>query len=386
MNASKSFVIFSGGNDRAVLAFLRALSICGHRAYIIARTRADRVLRTRFARDVVFVRDTPDLSIDIFLHCIERVRLATHDESLVILPSSEYLNNFLLQHKSQIEQTGCSIPLVDAPTYNLLTEKRSSTTFFAAGGLEVPKEFDCLDERKLPLVAKPLRNLDAKGMSLYPILLHTKEDLQAFAAGNVAEDFFFQEYVQGESRYLFVYISHDSLQVLTWSQRNLLQQPCGKSMLFAAPDNLHEEPVAQRIIERLHAVKFTGLGMIELIQDGSRTIFIEMNPRVWGPLQFCLDQQQPLLQAFIGECLCGDPNAYTSKLGDRQRPYYFWLGGLLETFASRKRPTWHAIGIRWPQLIIIAIRNDIFLRADSWRCFIFEALKSLGKAIHGNRY
>lgn len=385
MDSRKSFVIFSGSNDRAVLAFLRALSICGHRAYIVARTRADRVLRTHFARDVVFVRDTADLTIEIFLQCIEQVRQTACDGELVILPSSEYLNNFLLQHRDQIENTGCNIPLVDATTYNLLTAKRSATTFFASGGITVPTEYDHPESRKLPLVAKPLRNIDEQGKSLYPALLHTREDLQKFAAANIAEDYFFQEYIQGESRYLLVYISRDSKQVRTWSHRNLMQQPCGKSMLFAAPDNLHDEPVAQRIIEQLHALKFTGLGMIELIRDDSRTVFIEMNPRVWGPVQFCLDQHQPLLQAFIGECLHGDPLLYTTKLGTRKRSYYFWLGGVLDTIASRRRPTWHTSRISWLKLIRIGMQNDVFLRIDSWRYFLYEIASSLSKAIHVKR-
>ena len=47
MNA-KAFLVFSGGNDRAVLAFLRALRSCGERACVVARTSSDPIFRTSF--------------------------------------------------------------------------------------------------------------------------------------------------------------------------------------------------------------------------------------------------------------------------------------------------------------------------------------------------
>jgi hypothetical protein len=385
MNTRKSFLVFSGGNDRAVLAFLRALSLCGHNAYIVARTHSDRILRTHFSRDVVLVRGSHELTPDLFFHCLEKVRLTSGDQELIILPSSEYFNAFLLRHRDHIERSGCQIPLVDARTYSLLTEKRSSTDYFSAGGITVPTEYSAPGDRQLPMVAKPLYNIDRRGRSLYPALLHTIEDVQNFTATNAIEDFFFQEYVHGPSRYLFVYISRDHKHVITWSQRNLLQQPNGKSMLFASPDELHNDPIAQRIIDRLHATNFVGLGMVELIQDKGRTVFIEMNPRIWGPIQFCLDQHQPLLQAFVGDCLHGDPLRYTTNLGNQRRAYYFWLGGLLETLASHSRPIWHAERVPWLKLIGTAIRNDVFIRMDSWRCFLFEAARSLIRAAHVNR-
>ena len=154
-------------------------------------------------------------------------------------------------------------------------------------------------------------------------------------------------------------------------------------MLLAEPCEFHKTPMAKRLVEVLTAAKFEGLGMIEMIRDGSRLVFIEMNPRIWGPIQFCIDQGQPILQAFIGKCLHGDPNRYVNTRPRRKRSYYFWLGGLLETLSSRARPDWHGHRFSWFRLAGICARNDIYLRADSWRCFFLEIAQSIRKGIYG---
>ena len=67
--------------------------------------------------------------------------------------------------------------------------------------------------------------------------------------------------------------------------------------------------------------------MVEMIQAEGHHVFIEMNPRIWGPVQFCIDQHQPILQAFIGECLHSDASRYLDRTPRIRRKRYFWLGG-----------------------------------------------------------
>ena len=384
MSDGRVFLVFSGGNDRAVLAFLRALSLCGQRALIVARTGTDRILRTRYRRDVVHVRETADLTLAIVQDCIGRARSKGSGEKLVILPSSEYFNHFLLQHRDRIEQLDCEIPLVNTAVYDLLTNKRSAAALFASAGVQIPAEVPTLDRMRLPLVAKPLRNVVPGGGTQYPVLLRTAADADRFMSTFTVEDFFFQELVEGESLYLLVHMARDHERVLLWSQRNLLQQPQGKSMLLAEPCGLHEQPIAARLVDVLRAARFSGLGMIEMIRDGDRLVFIEMNPRIWGPIQFCLDQGRPLLQAFIGECLHGDPERYADR-HPRRRSYYCWFGGLLDTLYSHARPDWHANRLSWLNLTRICAGSDVYLRADSWRCFFSEIGQSMFKVMNGNR-
>lgn len=370
--AEKSFLVFTGGNDRAVFGFLRALSLCGRRAHVIARTENDRILRSSFRRDVRWVRPTHDLSLDIFAECIRRVRADAGDSTLVVLPSTEYFNTFLLRHRREIEEMGCEIPLVEASLYTQLTEKRSAADFFSAAGLTVPCEINAPAVCEPPVVAKPFRNVSAAGQSLYPHLLDTRAELGAFFAAHDMNDYFFQEYVRGDSLYLLFHLSQTVSQDFIWSQRNLLQQPDGKSMLLAEPSGFHNSETGGRIVHALRNAGFHGLGMVEVIRAADRDVFIEMNPRIWGPVQLCLDQRQPLLQAFIGEVLHDDPTRYTDCRSRLRRRRYFWLGGLLDTLRAGRRPKWHTAKHALFPVILRNLASDVYLRKDSWRCFLHD--------------
>ena len=374
MNAStsKSFLVFSGGNDRAVIAFLRALNLCGHRAHIVARTKKDRVLKTDFKKDVRWVRQTHDLTIETFKECIQRVRDYAKDEIFILLPSTEYFNTFLLQHRDEVEELGCEVPLVDRSLYSKLTEKKSSTSLFSEMGISIPAE---IPEEHVapPIVAKPIRNSSASGQSIYPHLIDSQEKLENFINNHKAEEYFFQEYLTGESHYLMFYIPRTSGLNIVWSQQNILQQPGGKSVVFATPSNFHLSETASRIVSALNKVNFHGLGMVEVMKTYDRDVFIEMNPRIWGPSQFCVDQDQGLLQAFIGDTLFGDPNKYLNCTTKNRRNFYLWSGGVLKTILSGQLLTRHKGLTPQPRLTIGKIICDLYLRKDSWRCFIWDA-------------
>jgi hypothetical protein len=377
--AEKAFLVFSGGNDRAVLGFLRALRLCGERAHIVARTRDDRILRTRYRRDVAWVRPDHSLNLGIFAECVERAREKAGSRTLAVLPSTEYFNTFLLKYRAEVEGMNCEVPLVDASIYDRLTGKRTSTDFFAAAGFSVPREWREPDAGRLPVVAKPLHNVSRSGQSLYPCLLQTPAQLEAFRNKMDAGEYFLQEYVRGESLYLLMYVPSVGGSAFTWSQRNLLQQPEGKSMLLAEPSDFHSSETATRLVDAIRGAGFRGLGMVEMIRSAHREVFIEMNPRIWGPVQFCLDQRQPLLQAFIGETLHGDPRRFVSRRNKTSRSRYFWLGGLADTLAAGRQPDWHAKKRSMASVVFGGVASDVYLRMDSWRCF-FHDLKQAFKA------
>ena len=367
--------MFSGGNDRAIMGFLRALRLCGHRAHVIARTEDDRILRSRFRRDVEWVRPTHELSLDVFSDSVRHARTGSGTKTLVVLPSTEYLNAFLLQNRREIEGMGCEVPLVEAPLYMQLTQKGSAADFFSAAGLSVPRETSHHAHPDLPIVAKPLRNVSTTGQSLYPHLLENCEQRERFLAAHDSGDYFFQEFVRGESMYLLFHISRVVERSFLWSQRNLLQQPGGKSMLLAEPASFHCSPTAERAVLALRRAGFHGLGMVEIIRTGNREMFIEMNPRIWGPVQFCLDQGQPLLQAFIGEALHGDPLRFVNCQSRWRRGRYFWLGGVLETLAVHRSLVGQAANRPILLTIVQNLFRDIYLRRDSWRCFMHDVTR-----------
>jgi hypothetical protein len=116
--------------------------------------------------------------------------------------------------------------------------------------------------------------------------------------------------------------------------------------------------------------------MVEVVRAVNRGVFIEMNPRIWGPVQFCLDRRQPLLQAFIGEALHDDPMRFVDRQPRLRRKRYFWLGGVLETLRAGKRPTWHTARRALFPVILRNLASDIYLRKDSWRCFLHDVFRT----------
>src|SRR3546814_16698740 len=88
-------------------------------------------MSSNFRDDVKWVRTTHSLSLDVFYESVRRVRSGGETNSLVVLPSSEYLNTFLLQNRREIEELGCEVPLVDASLYMKMTQKRSALMFFS---------------------------------------------------------------------------------------------------------------------------------------------------------------------------------------------------------------------------------------------------------------
>ena len=370
----RTFLVFSGGNDRAIISFLRALNGCGQRAAIVARANKDLILKSKYRDWVVHIRKDHALSVEVFQNGLEAARNSTGEKSFVVLPSTEYFNMFLLGNREEIENLGCMVPLVDRIIYALLSEKRSSIDFFKTAGFQVPNELDGGGSLRHPVVAKPKVNVSRDGRSLYPQLLITSQKLEDFLSTEDLSEYFFQEHVGGQSIYLMFYLPRDGSNPITWSQCNYLQQPNGKSILLAKSARFHQTNDAKKIIMALSSLGFWGLGMVELMISEEGGVFIEMNPRPWGPMQLCVDACPQLLECFIGEWCFDQPSRFVTRgaAGGRSDSNYGWLNGLVETLVRGNRPVPH--GYRKGILTVLweCMNNDVYLRRDSWRCFFAE--------------
>ncbi|MBI5767163.1 MAG: hypothetical protein HZA93_05160 [Verrucomicrobia bacterium] len=364
---SRVFLVPSGYNFRAVLAFCRALRLARLPIAIVACTRDDPIFRTRYARNVVYLRPGHKLDVVQFAAATALARSHTGAARCVLAPASEYLVRWALQHRTALESAGCDLPLPDAATYFRVTEKASLTSFCRGFGLPVPAEIPEASPATLPCVAKPRWNVAPDGRSLYPWLLRTPADLARFAAEARPQDFFFQEWVEGRSFYLLFHLpAHGA--ATRYSQENLAQQPGGKSMVLARAADLHRTPEAGRWEAMLRATGFHGLVMLELRQRGSEFVLIEANPRLWGPLQLCVDGCPRLLANYLAEHT-GTAPAPLAARPPRDLPHYLWLGGVIPGASL----AWH---VRPPGSGFLTLlrhcRSDVYLRPDSWRQFLHE--------------
>lgn len=362
----KIFLVPSGYNFRAVLAFCRALAEAGHAPALVAAGADDPVFQTRFARSVVFTRTTRSLELPDFATAIAAARARSGATRCVLAPTSEYLVRWALRQRDDLAALGCDLPLPGERVYLQVTDKASFTAFCCDRGLPVPAELS--SPSSLPCVAKPRWNVAPEGTSLYPWLLRTREDLHRFARESQTSHFFFQEWVHGRSLYLFFHLPRSG-RATVFSQENLAQQPGGKSVLLARVARLHEDAgLVQRWEAALRAAGFHGLVMLELRQraDGD-CVLIEANPRLWGPLQLCVDACPPLLRAYIEEHVGRAPAARPTG-AIRSTGRYGWSGG----FAAG-RPAWHGEAPRpgWLERLRY-LAADVYLRRDSWRQFLRE--------------
>jgi predicted ATP-grasp superfamily ATP-dependent carboligase len=298
---SPIFIVFSGYNPRAVIAFLRGASRAGAEIAVLAAGANDEVFRTAYAPLVRLVRASRELQLESVMGDLIKIREMYKGRQLIIAPSTEALNRFLLKHRRVVEEAGFTLPLVDEKTYLAISDKQSFAVLCRNNGLDVPIEYASTEELRFPCVAKPVTYQNREGRYLNPVILHASRDWGDFLKNHDAKDFFFQEFVRGSSHYLLYYFPEHG-KAYRFSQHNLLQQAGGKSIVAAVPDATYAMPVADRYEELFQNLGFRGFVMVELRNTADhRWVMIEANPRFWGPSQLFLDSGCDFFVAFLSD-------------------------------------------------------------------------------------
>jgi len=359
----------SGHNHRAVIALARWAAVTGVPLHLVGGGKADPVALTDHAGLAFVQRESPTLDVRETCAWIGALRQLHRYDRVVIAPSTEFFNRFLLRHRREIEAAGGIVPLVDEALYARLSDKQAFAELCAAHGIAVPAVFDRLPEQA-PFVAKPRRYLGAAGRQLKPCLVFTADDRDAFVCDESSDDYFFQELVEGESLYLLAHLARDGRATLS-AQQNLMQQRGGGSIVLARAHDFHLEPDAQPYLQLLREVGFHGLVMIEVRRcaRSGRAVMIEANPRLWGPQQFMLDRGvDPFAPLFADHCVEVPRQWRSSEMGH----FYFWSGGLAPQHGACTFHGYSAEGFVADYAAIAAA--DLFARDDSRRLHHHELI------------
>jgi hypothetical protein len=315
----------SGHNIRAVVALCRWAARAGVPVHLAARDAGDPIHLTEHAPRVFVQRRSAALSVGEVTAWIGQLCRQHGYEQVLIAPSTEFFNRFLLRHRPAVEAAGGIIPLVGEALYQQVSDKQAFAAMCAAHAIPVPAVFDGVPDH-LPFVAKPRHYLAASSGQVKPYLIFTPAEREQFLRREAVSEFFFQEFVEGESLYLLAHIARSG-KVTASAQENLMQQACGGSIILARAHGFHLEPEARPYLDMLVGAGFHGLVMVEVrrCRRTGRAVMIEANPRMWGPLQFMLDQHaDPFTPLFADH---GIPVAAPAA-PEPARPYYFWSGGL----------------------------------------------------------
>lgn len=329
--------IFSGFNQRATVAFLRTLKKMGLSYSIIALQENDCIYLSEYRRHIDAVRRHRHLDLDDIVRCIKEVKHVNGSDSLWIAPSTEALNRFLLMHSAKLEELNCVIPLVDEMLYCEISDKYSFCELCSRNGILVPKQSDYIDTFQLPLVAKPYTYY-SKDNSIYsPQIIMSGSDKTKFIEGFNIDDFYFQEFIEGNSFYLLYYFDSNG-NVYKYSQQNIAQQSNGKSILAAIPSDVHELPVSLQYESVLKSLSFRGLIMIEIRNCAGQYYMIEANPRFWGPSQLFVDANVNFFEAMLFDY------GISQSLPDFRNPApakYYWGGGFKQIIKDQKKVVLH---------------------------------------------
>lgn len=363
----KSILIFSGYNQRAVVAFLRTLEDKKIKYGIIASSKKDTIFETIYSKKVFSIRSKKQLILEDFIDNIETCKDKLSTDSYVIAPSTEALNRFLLENREEFEAIKCEIPIVRDGLYELISDKYKFGEICKKNNILTPKECQNIDGIPFPYVAKPKKYFNDNGSVYTPFLISNEKEKRQFLKECEFNDFYFQEFIFGKCLYLLYYFYKDGT-IAKLSQNNKVQQPGGKSMIAAETSDFHKNMESAKYEKLFVNLGYFGLVMVELKECEGRCYMIEANPRFWGPSQLFVDAGINLFDAFLfdNQLLKKKPQ-YPSEIRNKK---YFWYGGLIEAQKSGKDLAYHDYSKeRFEKEYNSWFRVDVYNRADTRSLF-----------------
>lgn len=337
MIKKKVIVVFSGYNNRAVISFLRTLKKNIIRFVIVARDENDPVFNTSFCDNVILTRESQKLNINLVTEYIELIKKTLNVTELFIAPSTEALNRFILKERVALQKLNVTIPLVSEELYEAVSDKKLFCDICREKELLVPKEFDGINDAAFPFVAKPRKYFTPDGSVYAPFLIFDNVQKIDFIKKCNPDDFYFQEYVEGESMYLLYYFHRDS-EIYKFSQENFVQMPEGGSMVAAKSSSFHLSDESKKYEKLFEQLEFYGLVMVELKVDGNKKYMIEANPRFWGPSQLFIDAKNNFFEAFLNDW---GFDVNVPVFTEPESIEYFWFGGVLKAMKDNKALSFH---------------------------------------------
>lgn len=371
-HAKGGLIIFSGFNQRAVIALCRTLELCNFRYVIFAHSKEDSIFKSKYKDKVIAVRRCKYLDIDDFSVCISKIGIKKNEKWL-IAPTSEALNYFLLEHKQNIRKLGCDLALVNKELYHKISNKISFIELCNNFGIPVPPSVPLKKEVKTPVVAKPYVTVNDSGKTLYPIIIKNEAQLEVFLRDKDRTNYFFQKYVYGPSYYLQYYV-YENGYIDRFSMRNLVQQPDGKSIVAAEVAFIENEKRFEIFEKMLRTIGYRGLIMFEIMFEDSKMdnfFAIEANPRMWGPSQLMVDAGRNLFVSFLNDYYKLNLKMDISKKSNLS-DIYFWGSGFLCPQFQCKGMKWHISKKEFWSKYRFFVQNEIYDREDTKDIFISE--------------
>lgn len=363
----KIAILFSGWNQRGVIAFCRFCRKRNIPFRVIARDEKDPVLLTDYKNEVLLIRKEKVLTIEFMRNLYSELSESGFDYP-VLMPSTEYLNRFYLSNRQELETIGFIIPLCDTCLYDKISDKSEFEELCKGNDISTPKEYSRVTEKDIPFVVKP-RKYFFRGQTSVAEKPKLIMDIGSYESlGTIDYDgYYCQEFVGGDSYYLLYYFAKDGSYRI-YSQKNLVQQHSGLSIVAAESSTIHEDSRAEVYTRMFQKIGFRGLVMVEIRDYKGKFYMIEANPRFWGPSQLILDAGMDLFELFaVDNGLLDDLVPSNYKPGIK----YSWVGGFIETSSVGEIVAYHNgyNAEKWVNHFSEWIESDIYRREDTIKLF-----------------
>lgn len=361
---NKVHLIFTGFNQRAVIAFLRTLVKNDQPFALIAKSKSDSIFLSEYKSHVLSVRNKMELDLNDIIHCINEVKQKIPAKQYIIAPSTEALNRFIIENNSKFKDLNCITPLVHKELYESISDKHKFSELCSKNGIEVPNNYKSFKTADVPFVAKLYSYFSSRGNTYSPVLILSENDQNDFKQKYKTEDFFYQKFVTGKSLYLLYYF-HRNGKIFKYSQENIVQQPEGKSVVAAISSNFHLSEESLKYERLLKKINYHGFIMIEIKQDDLSNYMIEANPRFWGPSQLFVDAKMNFFECYLNDY--GDSNYIPEFKDDDKKIKYFWFCGFIESYKNGKKPVFHRED-----------EKNFFIETPDWlQCDIYKRIDTI---------
>jgi hypothetical protein len=354
---NKAILIFTGHNNRAVVALCRALSSINVAFHLVASSETDPIFKTSWASFVSLTRS--DRQVDLALFDSVR-RSVDNNQELLYCPTTEFINVFVLENRNELENLGFTVILPSTDIYGQLTNKSQSIHLIKnISDLKSPQHISW-QVAKAPCIFKPNSNLQ-DGEVLYPIMCLIQSKVEETKQRLDPKQWFVQKYIQGQSYYLCGYLSRNGGVRYYW-QTNLMQQQNGKSIVLARTGaNLDIDE--NQFFDGLANMGYFGPCMMEIIEEADGQLnFIEINPRFWGPLQLGVDACPEMIGLYASDLGFSSIRDLPPQKKNDTTHWYAWANGA-QTHKCHVYPTADLLSDIERQKLLN--KHDVYSRNDT---------------------
>lgn len=359
-------------NARAVIAELRSLSKMEDLEIHIAVNKKVFSNKIRFLSyiqsDKYYEYGDIKNSISFLNEIVKRIG------PFILLPNGEEVLREIVKHKYSLIASGIKLSLPDESTYKLLSDKFTFAETCVKFGIPVPETIENPTGKYInQIVVKPKVLEDSLRVLKVPLLIENENSFQNFINLKLDLDkHFIQKLIIGPSYYYCA--SYEKGKKKAWfAQKNLHQQPGGKSIIKAIPFNLPNGYI-EKIDAMMSKYCWDGIMMFELKEhlETKQLFAIECNPRFWGPLQLAVDNNIDFVKSLI------DPDYYCLTPPNMKKGY-LWRAGYFHGFFLKKRSkTSFQKFVQDDELIKY---KDIWGRNDSFIYYLIEPVIILLKEV-----